>query len=54
MFMGWDDRPPRRHIGFDSPEGLRQILTRSSPPHSCFLYAYYDDIKLKCQKKAER
>ena len=43
MFMGWDERPPRRHIGFDSPEGLRQILTRSSPPHSCFhSTAYYD------------
>ena len=43
MFMGWDNRPPRRHIGFDSPEGLQQILTRSSPPHSCFhSTAYYD------------
>ena len=41
--MGWDNRPPRRHIGFDSPEGLQQILTRSSPPHSCFhSTAYYD------------
>ena len=40
--MGWDDRPPRRHIGFDTPEGLREILTRSSPPHSCFhSTAYY-------------
>ncbi|HJM66776.1 MAG TPA: DNA primase small subunit domain-containing protein [Candidatus Thalassarchaeaceae archaeon] len=43
MFMGWDDRPPRRHIGFDTPESLRNILTRSSPPHSCFhSTAYYD------------
>ncbi len=41
--MGWDDRPPRRHIGFDSPESLSNILTRSSPPHSCFhSTAYYD------------
>lgn len=43
MFMGWDDRPPRRHIGFESPESLSNILTRSSPPHSCFhSTAYYD------------
>ena len=43
MFMGWDDRPPRRHIGYSSAEELHQVLTRSSPPHSCFhSTAYYD------------
>ena len=41
--MGWDDRPPRRHLGFSSAGDLHQILTRSSPPHSCFhSTAYYD------------
>jgi len=43
MFMGWDDRPPRRHLGYSSAEDLHQVLTRSSPPHSCFhSTAYYD------------
>ena len=43
MFIGFDNVPPKRHIGFRNPSDLLDYVSKRSP-HSCFYStAYYRD-----------